>query len=66
MDQRSPRRRHGSLTLGLAALAAAMSACLPRGAPPAGRQAVADRQATLEAIVPPNVMETKATDVSFS
>jgi hypothetical protein len=38
----------------MAALAAAMAACLPRGAPPGGRQVVADRQATLEAIVPPN------------
>jgi hypothetical protein len=40
--------------LALAALAAATAACLPRGAPPSGRQVVADRQATLEAIVPPN------------
>ena len=31
-----------------------MAACLPRGAPPGGRQVVADRKATLEAIVPPN------------
>jgi len=54
MDQRSPGCRHRSLTLGTAALAAAMAACLPRGAPPGGRQVVADRQATLEAIVPPN------------
>jgi hypothetical protein len=54
MDQRSPHRRHRSTTLGIAALAAAMAACLPRGAPPGGRQVVADRQATLEAIVPPN------------
>jgi hypothetical protein len=54
MDQRSPHCRHRSTTLGIAALAAAMAACLPRGAPPGGRQVVADRQATLEAIVPPN------------
>src|SRR4051812_4348495 len=53
MDKRSPRRGHRSLMLGLAALAA-VGACLPRGAPPSGRQVVADRQATLEAIVPPN------------
>ncbi len=54
MDQRLPRRRQTALTLGIAALTAAMAACLPRGAPPEGRQVVADRQATLEAIVPPN------------
>jgi hypothetical protein len=41
--------------LGLGALVAATTAgCLPRGAPPGGRQVVADRKATLEAIVPPN------------
>ena len=54
MVQRWRRRRHGASTLGLAALAVAMAACLPRGAPPGGRQVVADRKATLEAIVPPN------------
>src|SRR4051812_10103082 len=54
MGQRSRRRRHGSLTLGFAVLAGATGACLPRGAPPGGIQVVADRQATLEAIVPPN------------
>ena len=54
MDQRLPRCRRRSLTSGIAALAVAMAACLPRGAPPGGRQVVADRQATLEAIVPPN------------
>jgi hypothetical protein len=42
------------LTLGLAAFVTAAAACLPRGAPPSGRQVVADRQATLQAIVPPN------------
>jgi hypothetical protein len=47
-----PGRR--SLTLAIAGTAAAMAACLPRGAPPGGRQVVADRQATLETIVPPN------------
>ena len=40
--------------MGISALAAATAACLPRGAPPGGRQVVADRQATLETIVPPN------------
>jgi hypothetical protein len=40
--------------LGLAVLAAATAACLPRGAPPGGRQIVAERQATLETIVPSN------------
>lgn len=33
-------------------LTAASAGCLPRGAPPAGRQIVADRQAALAAIVP--------------
>ena len=51
MGDRWRRRRHGSLALGLAVT---MAACLPRGAPPGGRQVVADWQATLEAIVPPN------------
>ncbi len=37
-----------------AALAALAPACLPRGLPPDGRQIVADRQASLGAIVPPN------------
>jgi hypothetical protein len=40
----------------LVALAVAVStaACLPQGAPPAGRQIVADRSASLGAMVPPN------------
>src|SRR5450631_4893994 len=54
MDQRSLGPRHRSLTLAIAGTAAAMAACLPCGAPPGGRQVVADRQATLETIVPPN------------
>ena len=53
MDQRSLGRRRRALTLAIAGTVSAMAACLPRGAPPGGRQVIADRQATLETIVPP-------------
>ena len=35
-------------------VAALSAGCLPRGAPPAGQQILADRQASLGAVVPPN------------
>lgn len=38
----------------VAALAASTLACLPRGEPPAGRQILTGRQASLAAMVPPN------------
>jgi len=40
--------------VGATVLIAATAACLPRGTPPAGRQLITDRGASLAALVPPN------------
>ncbi len=48
---RDPRR---AVWVAVAAVTTSAAACLPRGAPPAGRQILADRQASLAAVVPPN------------
>jgi hypothetical protein len=43
-----------SLTFGITALVATTAACLPRGAPPSGRQVSSGAETQLAAIVPPN------------
>lgn len=46
--------RRGWLALPLAMAATVSSGCLPRGEPPAGKQLIADHDAFLGAMVPPN------------